>query len=142
MLPRLKDKTFVSSWADDFITNPMLPDVENNVDATMSSANINEDTNQFNIEVAALCMGKKNFKICLNNNALTISSEHEENSEKKVKKHLRKEFSYNSFSRSFTLPNTIKDEGIIANYSNGLLSITISKKEEAKEKRARQIAIS
>jgi len=142
MLPRLKNKTFFPSWVDDFFTNPMLPDFEHRVGATMPSVNINEDANQFNIEVAAPGMEKKDFKINLNNNVLTVSSEHEEKSEEKNKKHLRKEFSYTSFSRSFTLPNTVKEDGIKASYTNGLLSITIPKKEEAKEKPARQIAIS
>lgn len=141
MLPRLKNKTFFPGWVDDFFSNPMLPNFENRVGATMPSVNINEDTNQFNIEVAAPGMEKKDFKIDLNNNVLTVSSEHEEKSEEKGKKHLRKEFSYTSFSRSFTLPNTVKEDGIKASYTNGLLSITIPKKEEAKEKPARQIAI-
>lgn len=83
MLPRLKNKTFFPSWVDDFLDNPLLPNFENRAGATMPSVNINEDPNQFNIEVAAPGMEKKDFKIDLNNKMLTVSSEHEEKSEEK-----------------------------------------------------------
>lgn len=142
MLPKLRNKTFFPSWVDDFFNNPMFPDFETRISATKPSVNINENNNQYIIDVAAPGMEKKDFKIDLNNNILTISSERENRKEEKDKKHLRREFSYTSFSRSFTLPITVKDDGIKANYNNGLLTIIIPKKEEAKVKPIRQIAIS
>ena len=53
----------------------------------------------------------------------------------------RKEFGYNSFKRSFTLPETVNDEGIKAEYKDGILNISLPKKEEAKQKPARNIEI-
>ena len=55
---------------------------------------------------------------------------------------MRREFSYSSFSRSFTLPLTVAADQITASYNEGILTITIPKKEEAKEKPAREIKIS
>jgi HSP20 family protein len=81
------------------------PEVESKMGASMPAVNIHEDTNQFSIEMAALGMQKKVFKLDLNHNVLTISAEKEENN----KKITRKEFNYTSFIRSFTLPNSVKD---------------------------------
>jgi HSP20 family protein len=142
MLPRLKNTTFYPSWVDDFFPSAPLPNVESRVDATMPAVNVKEDENQFNIEVAAPGMEKKNFRIDLNHNVLTISAEKEEKKEDKNEKITRQEFNYTSFQRSFTLPNSVKDEGIKASYKEGILIVTIPKKEEAKAKAPKQIEIS
>ena len=107
----------------------------------MPAVNINEDDNQFIIDVAAPGMEKKDFKLELNHNVLTISAEKEEEKEEKKRKFSRREFNYASFRRSFTLPNMVNEEGIKATYQNGVLSISIPKKEEAKVKPLKQIDI-
>jgi len=85
---------------------------------------------------------KKDFKIELNNSVLTISSEKKvENETKDDQQFTRREFSYQSFSRSFNLPETVESEKIAAKYENGILSINIPKKEEAKPKPVKQIEI-
>ena len=140
MLPRLKNTTFFPSWVDDF-TGSMWPISESKVGASMPAVNIHEDVNQFIIEVAVPGMEKKDFKLDLNHNVLTISAEKEEKKQDDKKKYTRREFSYTSFNRSFTLPNSVKEEGIKASYKDGLLTISIPKKEEAKEKPPMQIEI-
>jgi HSP20 family protein len=109
---------------------------------SMPSVNIIEGKEDFRIEVAAPGFEKKDFKIDLNNNVLTISSEKEVKDEVTDSKYMRREFSYSSFQRSFALPNTVDAEKINASYKDGVLNILIPKKEEAREKPARTIRIS
>lgn len=75
---------------------------------------------------------------------LTISYEKEHKTEEKDKEgqYAKREFNYESFSRSFTLPNTVESDAIKAKYTDGILRLTIPKKEEAKQKKMKQIAIS
>jgi HSP20 family protein len=141
MYPKLKNSTFYSGWANDLFTNPMWPNEESNVGVSVPAVNVNEDENQFNIEVAAPGMEKKDFKLDLNHNVLTISSEKMEKKESDNKKFTRREFRYTSFNRSFTLPNSVQEEGIKASYKEGILNISIPKKEEAKEKGPKHIEI-
>jgi HSP20 family protein len=110
--------------------------------STMPAVNIKETKEDFVVEVAAPGMKKEDFKIELDNNLLVISSEKEEqNEEKKEGDFTRREFSYQSFKRSFTLPKTIEDSKIGAHYNDGVLRITLPKKEEAKEKPRKLISI-
>lgn len=114
-----------------------------NTDTTLPSVNIKESTDAFEVELAAPGLDKKDFNIELNNDMLTISSEKRiENEIKEGQQFARREFSYQSFSRSFTLPNTVDNEKIRAKYENGILRVSIPKKEEAKPKPAKQIDIS
>jgi HSP20 family protein len=109
---------------------------------TLPSVNIKEDHDQFSVELAAPGFSKSDFNIELNNNVLTISSDKKiENETKEGENFSRKEFSYQSFSRSFSLPNTIDEEQIKAQYENGILILTLPKKDEAKPKPAIQINI-
>lgn len=114
-----------------------------NTNTTLPSVNIKESNDAFEVEVAAPGFNKNDFRIELNHDLLTISSEKEiENETKDDQVFSLREFSYQSFSRSFTLPNTADSEKIGARYENGILRIVIPKKEEARPKPARQIAIS
>lgn len=111
-------------------------------DSTMPAVNIKETKDDFEVEVAAPGMKKDDFKIELDNNLLVISSEKEQkHEEQEGKEFTRKEFSYQSFRRSFTLPKTIEDKKIKAAYKDGVLSIRLPKKDEAKEKPKRMIEI-
>jgi HSP20 family protein len=110
---------------------------------TLPSVNIKESSEDFEVEVAAPGLTKNDFKIQLKHDLLTISSEKEiEDETKEGQSFSQREFSYQSFSRSFSLPNTADSEKIAARYENGILRITIPKKEEARPKPVRQIAIS
>jgi HSP20 family protein len=110
---------------------------------TLPSVNIKESTEDFEVEVAAPGFTKNDFKIQLNHDLLTISTEKVTDTDTNDgQSFTQREFSYQSFSRSFTLPNTIDSEKIAAKYENGILRINIPKKEEVRPKPARQIAIS
>ncbi|CDS92058.1 MULTISPECIES: Hsp20/alpha crystallin family protein [Sphingobacterium] len=110
---------------------------------TVPSVNIKEDGDTFEVEVAAPGMSKDDFKITLDGNLLTISSAKEEKNEEKRDNYTRREFSYQSFQRSFELHRDVVDQdNIEARYENGLLRLTIPKKEEAKQKEPRLIEIS
>ena len=109
---------------------------------TLPSVNIKENTDAFTVEVAAPGFEKGDFKLELNHDLLTISSEKKvEKETKEGEQFTKREFSYQSFSRSFTLPHTADGERIEANYENGILKVIIPKKEEAKPKPARTIEI-
>jgi HSP20 family protein len=113
-----------------------------NTNTTLPSVNIREDENGFEVDMAAPGFEKKDFKIELLNNLLTISSEKQVETEtKEGQQFTRQEFSYQSFSRSFTLPNTVEGEKIQAKYENGILKVAIPKKEDAKPKPVKQIEI-
>lgn len=110
---------------------------------SIPAVNIKETPDSFDVEVAAPGMKKDDFKIELDNNVLTISSERqEEHKEEKEGKYNRREFSYQSFQRSFNLAKEIVDaDNIEAKYENGLLHLRIPKREEVKPKPSRLISI-
>ncbi|NML39722.1 Hsp20/alpha crystallin family protein [Chitinophaga sp. G-6-1-13] len=110
---------------------------------TIPTMNIKETDEDFLVELAAPGMKKEDFKIHLDGNNLCISSERNVNAEEQSDgKYSYKEFSYQSFKRTITLPSDVVDEEKIqAKYDNGLLSLKIPKKEEVKKKALRQIAI-
>ncbi len=110
---------------------------------SMPAVNIKETKNDFQVEVAAPGMRKEDFKIRLDHNILSISSERENNYDEKDEQgnYTRREFSYQSFQRSFTLPNMVESDKIAANYSDGILRLSIPKREEAKQKPPRNIEI-
>ena len=128
---------------DDFFSNDLnVPGTK--ASASLPAVNIKENKDEFQVELAAPGMSKKDFQIELENNVLKISSQKEENHEETTEEggYSRKEFSYRSFQRAFTLPNTVEADKIKASYKDGILSVAIPKKEEAKEKPARTIAVS
>jgi HSP20 family protein len=143
MLPMLKRRNAFPGMVDEFFGKDFLSNFfDTQTGISMPSVNIVEGKNDFRIEVAAPGLEKKDFKINLENNVLTISSEKEEKNEQSEDRYMRREFSYNSFQRSFALPNTVDAEKINANYKEGVLHLVIPKKEEAREKPARTINIS
>lgn len=111
---------------------------------TVPAVNIKETAENYEVEVAAPRMTKKDFKVELDGNSLTISSERSsEKAQKYDERYSRKEFAYQSFQRTFTLQKDVMDiENIQAKYENGLLHLLIPKKEEAKQKPPRLIQIS
>ena len=133
------------SLFDRFFNNELEGWNRNNfseTNTTLPSVNIRENVDAFKVEVAAPGFEKSDFNIELNNDVLTISSEKQMNDEVKEDERItRQEFSYQSFSRSFTLPELVEDDKITARYEKGILSITIPKKEEAKPKPIKQIEI-
>jgi HSP20 family protein len=114
-----------------------------NTGNSMPAVNIKEKPDAFIVEMAAPGMNKKDFKIELDGSALTISSEKQNETENKEgENYSRKEFSYQSFYRTFHLPKEVVNaDKIQAKYENGLLRLEIPKRDEAKQKPARLIDI-
>src|SRR6476659_6734084 len=103
-----------------------------NTNTTIPAVNIKETAENYEVEVAAPGMTKNDFKVELDGNSLTISSEKtNQKVENDSERYARKEFSYQSFQRTLTLQKDIVDiEKIQAKYENGLLHLLIPKKEE------------
>lgn len=99
----------------------------------LPASNISEEEDRFLIEMAVPGMKKDDFHVEVENGILTISTEKEEEKEKKEKNYRRREYSYRSFERSFSLPDTVKQDDIHARYDNGILSLSIHKKESSKK---------
>jgi HSP20 family protein len=138
-IPSLLNDIFTDDWFDSSLAN------WKSSGATLPAVNVRETNDDFRIEVAAPGMKRNDFKVELDNNVLTISSQREDKGEQSGKEgsYTRREFSYQSFQRSFTLPeNKVEGDKIAAAYVDGILQITIPKKEEAKVKPAKQIAVS
>lgn len=105
------------------------------------AVNITEQKDEYLVSVAVPGMKKNDFRIDVDGNMLMISSEKEETKEEKDKKFTRKEYSYSSFSRCFTLPEEINKEKIDASYENGVLKISLPRNESGKKPSAKQIAV-
>lgn len=105
------------------------------------AVNVIENEEGYRIELAAPGLHKTDFKVNLDRNRLSIAAQ-KKNEEGDTNKYTRREFSYASFQRSFTLPSTVDGEKINATYTDGILSIDLPKREEAKVKPNRTIEIS
>jgi HSP20 family protein len=132
---------------NDFLTRDLWNWGLNNnsvTNTTIPAVNIKENNDAFDVEVAAPGMKKEDFKVELDGNMLTISSEKtDETKENEGERYSTQEFSYQSFQRKFQLPKDVVDaDKIEAHYENGLLHLVIPKKEEAKQRPPRMIQIS
>jgi HSP20 family protein len=107
----------------------------------MPAVNISENEDGFMLEMAAPGLKKSDFTINLDNNVLTISSEKQEEQEDSKQNYSCKEFNFSSFSRSFTLPKSIDFDKIKADYKDGILKVSLPKREDAKVALNRQIEI-
>jgi HSP20 family protein len=138
-IPSLLNDFFTEDWLDSSVAN------WRSAGATLPAVNVKETNDDFRIEVAAPGMKRDDFRVELDNSVLTISSQMEDRKEQTDKsgRYTRREFSYQSFQRSFSLPeNNVEGAKISAKYTDGILHVTIPKKEEAKVKPARQITVS
>lgn len=130
LFPKLVSNLFDT----DLFTRPSLLDFEGGLSrlkalTNFPSVNITENDKDFKIELAAPGLEKKDFKIETDNDTLTISSEKKEEKKEEKENYRRQEFSYESFSRSFQMPENSLPEKIEAKYEDGLLKLTIPKKE-------------
>ncbi len=145
MLPMIKrNRENMPSFIDEFFGKDWMDSVFSDQPGISTPAvNVKETNDDYQIEVAAPGLDKKDFKVDLDNNVLTISSEKEHKDEQKEEgKYMRREFSYSSFSRSFSLPDAVDAENIKAKHKDGILLVVIPKREEARRKSPKQIAIS
>ncbi len=108
---------------------------------TVPAVNISEEKEHYKITMAAPGMKKDDFKVDVDGNMMTISAATEEEKEEKDKKYTRKEYNYSSFSRSFTLPEEVNKDKVAAKYDNGVLTLTLPKKEEATTRKGKKIVV-
>lgn len=119
-----------------------------NTNTTIPAINVKETADSYEVEVAAPGMSKKDFKVQLEGNVLTISSEknvdnEQQDGDKENTRYSLREFSYESFTRTFTLQKDVVDtENIAARYEDGVLRLSIPKQETAKKQQPRMIDIS
>ena len=122
-----RQKPVFTSLIDDLFLNQDW----SQINTTVPAANIIEADDHFNIELSAPGKKKSDFKIELDEGVLTISSEIETKSTEKEGSFTRKEFGYSAFKRSFNIPDTVVADKISANYKEGILTVSLPKKEEA-----------
>lgn len=146
-LARVSDRLFPTfpSFIDNFFSKDLM-DWNNsnfsNTNSTIPAVNIKENDESFIIEVAAPGMVKENFEVNLEGDLLMISSERKDEKEEHENDYSRREFSYQSFHRSFTIPEgSVDGDKIHAKYNDGILMITLPKKEQVKIKPAKRIDI-
>ncbi|WP_448702844.1 Hsp20/alpha crystallin family protein [Mucilaginibacter sp. AW1-3] len=123
LMPGFND-VFDSIFNDTFFSDRMITRVP--------AVNISESENNYHVELAAPGLKKEDFKLNLERNQLTISVEQSADHEDNQKNYSKREYSYSSFVRSFTLPDSADHAQIEAAYSDGILRIDIAKREEAK----------
>lgn len=125
---------FENFFNDAFLSDRMV--------SRVPAVNISETDDHYHIELAAPGLKKDDFKINIEGNVLTISAEQQSESTdaNNNRKYNKREYSYTSFVRSFTLPESADDAGIEAEYTDGILKINVAKREEARAT-SRQIEI-
>ena len=134
--PSLFDRFFDNDFFDWSNKNFSL------TNTTLPSINIKEYEDKFEVELAAPGFKKSDFKVEINNGQLNICSEKKSENESEDNENYRvKEFSYQSFNRSISLPETVNEDKVSAKYEDGLLKLQIPKKDEAKAKPAKEIKI-
>jgi len=136
----------VNNLFDDFFTRDIFDWTDRNMTAignNLPSVNLKETDNKLIVELAAPGLKKEDFKVEIDNSILLISSEKQEEKQDINKKedYVRKEFSFQSFLRSFTLPDYADESKIEATYKDGILHVAINKKEGAKRKALKTIPI-
>ncbi len=134
-----------SNWIDDLFNVDAFPSTfTNNLTPEFSvpKVNVRETKDDYFVDMAVPGMKKTDFNIDLDNELLTISAEAKEENENSEDTFTRREFGYKSFKRTFTLPESIDESKIKAKYEDGILSIQLPKREDAKPKPARTIKIS
>jgi HSP20 family protein len=131
----------ILSFFDDFLSN-QLAKLEPDVQKVVPAVNIKETEKDVNIFVAAPGLNKKDFEISVDHNTLTISASKEVEKIEEGSNFVKKEFGYENFQRSFTLPEEVFDvENIKAAYKNGILELSIPKKEK-EIKKVKKISVS
>ena len=132
---------FDDMWSRDWLNWPLSHHTNN---GSVPAVNIKETNDAYELEVAAPGMSKEDFSVELDNNMLVISAQKEHKKEEQDEKgnYARREFSYQSFTRTFSLPERmVKGDQISAKYKDGILQISVPKTDEAKVKPAKQIQI-
>lgn len=141
MLARI-NRNYVPAYWDDFFNDRVFNGFNSShQNSTSPAVNIEEGDKEFTIEVAVPGLSRKDFRIEVEDDVLTISSVDQRKKEEKKRNYTRREFSYHSFKRSFQLPETIDQDQIKASHESGVLNITLPKKDEVVQKAPKQIEV-
>lgn len=144
MLVKFKDRYNVPSvWNhfDNFFGKDFPSGFEDNF-KSIPAVNVKETNESFELEMAAPGLKKEDFKLNLHNDMLEVTSEMQNEKTENEENFTRREFNFNSFKRSFTIPETVDASKISAQYANGILKIQLPKKPEAKVVGPKEIKIS
>lgn len=131
MFPSLMNEIFKPDWFGGM----------ENYGGNVPAVNIKENERDYDLELAVPGMNKNDFNVEVDNHVMTISAEAKSEDNVTEENYTRREFSYSSFKRSFTLPETINEDKIKASYKDGVLKFTLPKREEALPKPKRMIQI-
>jgi len=141
MLARI-NRNYVPAYWDDFFNDGFFRQLNSTTNKGSNPAvNVSEEEKSFTIEVAAPGVNRNDFKLEIEDDVLTISTEHKESKEEEKQNYLRREFNYKAFKRSFQLPETVDQEQIKATHEAGILMLVLPKKEEVVQKAPKQIEI-
>ncbi len=141
MLPTISKRSYSPLYMPGFFDDDFLPLFKNRSNS-MPAVNIREDEKRYSLDLAVPGMEKKDLKIDIEEDILTVSSETRNESEENGDGYKRKEFSYSSFCRNFQIPENVNKDKIEANYKDGVLSVILPKMEEEKTKVSKQVKIS
>lgn len=132
-LVKFNGKRGMDHWMNDFFS-PVFNEsfVADRFISRVPAVNVAETNDAYMVELAAPGLEKSDFKINMDGDVLTVSGEKKAESVDEDKKYSKREYSYTSFTRSFTLPESIDHTKIAATYEDGILKLEIGKKEEAK----------
>jgi HSP20 family protein len=125
---------------EDFFNNDFLS--LSRFNANVPPVNVKETSDAYHLELAVPGLYKENVDINLDGNLLTISGKHEEKINEEKENYTRREFNFSSFTRTFTLPESVNAEAITADLKDGILKVNLPKKEEEKNKGPKSIKIS
>lgn len=139
--PSLLSDFFGSSLLDKDLSDfsEMFP---SRLGINVPTANITETPKEYTVELAAPGLERKDFNVEVDNHTLKISAEKEEEKTEKEGEYSRREYSFNSFNRSFTLPENVKESNIDAKYENGVLRVSIPKAKETPVKASHKVTVS
>jgi HSP20 family protein len=136
------NRHYVPAYWDDFFNDRFFNQLSNVTgNSNTPAVNVSEDDKEYTVEVAAPGIDRNDFNLEVDNDILTISKKQKESKEEKSPNYLRREFSYQMFSRSFKLPETIDQDQIRATHESGILKVTLPKKEEEVQLSPRQITV-
>jgi len=141
MLPTITKRNFRPFYMSNFFDDDLFPAITRRTSST-PAVNIREDEKNYFLELAIPGIDKKDLKIDINEDVITVSSEIKNESEEDKDGYKKKEFSYSSFCRSFFIPENVTRDTIEAKYKDGILSVELPKQEEDKKKISRQVTIS
>jgi len=141
MLPTIMRRSFRPFYMPNLLDDDFLPTLSSRT-SSMPAVNIREDEKNYILDLAVPGMDKKDLKIDISDDVLTISSESKEESSEERDGYKKKEFNYSSFCRSFYIPDNVNRDKIGANYKDGILTISLPRMEEEKRNLSRQVTIS